>query len=265
MKGEHRFLGSFLVTRVWRSTLKTIAKYGKGAFYQGKIAKAIVATVQQAGGCLTLADLAAHVSTWDKPISTSYGNLRLWECPPNGQGITALLALNILEGFDLPSDPISADRLHLEIEALRLAFMDSRWYITDPRYLKTSRKIKASEVYQVLVSKKYAATRRKLIDPQKATLDQQRGTPLAGSDTVYFCVVDKWGNACSFINSNYMGFGTGIVPHGWGFTLQNRGLNFSLDPDHPKCFGSGETPLPHHHPCHDYPPSRMDPCLVRWA
>ena len=223
-------------------TLKTIARSGKAAFYEGKIAQAVASTVQQAGGCLTVADLAAHVSTWDEPISTSYGGLSIWECPPNGQGITALLALNILEGYNLPSDPIAADRLHLEIEALRLAFIDTGWYVTDPRHRKTSRRIKLSEVYPVLVSKEYAAVRRKLIDPQKATLDQKRGVPISSSDTVYFCVVDKWGNACSFINSNYMGFGTGIVPHGWGFTLQNRGHNFSLDPDHPNVLAPGKRP-----------------------
>ncbi len=223
-------------------TLKIISEGGKKAYYTGEIAEAIASTVQQAGGCLTVADLAAHLSTWDEPISTTFAGLRLWECPPNGQGITALLALNILEGFDLPSDPLSADRLHLEIEALRLAFIDTRWYITDPRYRKTANKIRTSEVYPVLTSKEYAASRRNLIDPKKATLDQQRGTPLAGSDTVYFCVVDRWGNACSFINSNYMGFGTGIVPHGLGFTLQNRGRNFNLERGHPNVLAPGKRP-----------------------
>jgi gamma-glutamyltranspeptidase/glutathione hydrolase len=223
-------------------TLKKIARGGKKAYYEGEIAESMVSTVQQAGGCLALADLADHVSTWDKPVSTSYAGLRLWECPPNGQGITALLALNLLEGFDLPSDPLSADRMHLEIEALRLAFIDTTWYVTDPHHRKTSQKYKLSKVYLGLNSKKYSALRRKLIDPQKATLDQQRGTPLASSDTVYFCVVDQVGNACSFINSNYMGFGTGIVPHGWGFTLQNRGHNFSLDPGHPNALAPGKRP-----------------------
>jgi len=215
-------------------TLKTIAAGGKKAYYEGEIAEVIAGTVQQAGGCLTVDDLEAHASTWDEPISTTCGGLRLWECPPNGQGITALLAVNILEGFDLSSDPLSADRLHLEIEAVRLAFADTRWYVADPRVVRVP--------IDELISKKYAAERRKLINPKKATIDQQRGTPVAGSDTVYFCVVDKWGNACSFINSNYMGFGTGIVPHGWGFTLQNRGHNFSLEPGHPNVLAPGKRP-----------------------
>jgi gamma-glutamyltranspeptidase / glutathione hydrolase len=215
-------------------TLRTIAAGGKKSFYEGEIAEAIAATVKQAGGCLTVDDLAVHVSTWDEPISTPYSRLRLWECPPNGQGITALLALNILEGFDLPSDTLSADRLHLEIEALRLAFADTRWYIADPQVVHVP--------IIELVSKEYAAERRKLIDPKKARIDQQRGAPVASSDTVYFCAVDKWGNACSFINSNYMGFGTGIIPHGWGFTLQNRGHNFSLDPGHPNVLAPGKRP-----------------------
>jgi gamma-glutamyltranspeptidase/glutathione hydrolase len=215
-------------------TLSTIAAGGKKAYYEGEIAEEIATTVQQAGGCLGVDDLAAHVSTWDEPISTPYGGLRLWECPPNGQGLAALLALNILEGFELPSDPLSADRLHLEIEAMRLAFADTRWYVADPRVVCVPVK--------ELVSKAYAAERRKLIDPKKARIDQQRGTPVSGTDTVYFCVVDKWGNACSFINSNYMGFGTGIVPHGLGFTLQNRGHNFSLDPAHPNVLAPGKRP-----------------------
>jgi gamma-glutamyltranspeptidase/glutathione hydrolase len=165
----------------------------------------------------------------------------LWECPPNGQGITALIALNILEGFDLPSDPLSADRLHLEIEALRLAFADARWYVADPNY-QPDEGTQSSQGFEWLTSKLYAAERRKMIDPKHAVLDQERGSPIAGSDTVYFCAIDRWGNACSFINSNYMGFGTGIVPSGWGFTLQNRGANFSLEAGHPNALAPGKRP-----------------------
>lgn len=216
-------------------TLRKVAQEGKDAFYRGEIAEAIVAVVQQAGGCLTLADLAVHTSTWETPISTTYRGVRIWECPPNGQGLTALLALNILEGFDLGSlPPFSARRLHLEIEAMRLAFADSRWYVADSAFVPAP--------LGVLLSKEYAAQRRCLLDMKKATLDQKRGMLAEGSDTVYFCVVDKDGNACSFINSNYMGFGTGIVPKGWGFTLQNRGHTFSLDPAHPNALLPGKRP-----------------------
>ena len=127
-------------------TFQKVAEGGKKAFYEGEIAEAIAATIQKAGGCMTVADLAAHTSTWDEPISATYGGLRLWECPPNGQGLTALIALNILAGFDLPADPLSADRLYLEIEALRLAFADTRWYVADPRHRATSEVSKTSEV-----------------------------------------------------------------------------------------------------------------------
>jgi len=215
-------------------TFTAVAERGKRAFYEGEIAEAIASVIRQAGGCLTGKDLAAHLSTWETPVSTVYKGLRLWECPPNGQGITALIALNILEGFDLPADPLSADRLHLEIEALRLAFADTRWYVADPSVVPVP--------VEELLSKEYAALRRKQIDPRRATLDQRRGSPVAGSDTVYLSVVDRAGNACSFINSNYLGFGTGIVPSGWGFTLQNRGHNFSLDPSHPNALAPCKRP-----------------------
>jgi len=216
-------------------TLRAVAENGKQAYYQGEIAAAIAAVVRYAGGCLSEADLAGHSSTWEQPIHTVYSGLKVWECPPNGQGLAALLALNILRGFELRhQDPLSSGRLHLEIEAMRLAFADTRWYVADPRTAPAS--------LEVLLSEDYAATRRALINPRRATLDQRHGAPVSASDTVYLSVVDGAGNACSFINSNYMGFGTGIVPSGWGFSLQNRGLNFSLDPDHPHALAPGKRP-----------------------
>ena len=216
-------------------TFKRVADGGKQAFYQGEIAEAIAKVVQESGGCISTHDLAAHTSTWEEPISITYRGYRVYECPPNGQGVTALIALNLLEGFDLASlGPISADRLHLEIEAMRLAFADARWYVSDPKY--------SNMPMDQLISKEYAVERRKLMDARRATLDQKRGTPVTTSDTVYFSVADQFGNACSFINSNYMGFGTGIVPKGWGFTLQNRGHNFDLDPDHPNALKPGKRP-----------------------
>ncbi len=221
-------------------TLRRLAAGGKQAFYHGEIAEAIVQAARQAAGegahgCLSVDDLATHHSTWDQPIHTTYHGLRIWECPPNGQGLAALLALNILEGFDLHGlEALSARRLHLEIEAMRLAFADTRWFVSDPAFNAIP--------LDGLLSKDYAAERRKLLDPERAVVDQRRGAPTAGSDTVYFCVVDGQGNACSFINSNYMGFGTGIVPQGWGFSLQNRGHNFNLEAGHPNALAPGKRP-----------------------
>ncbi|MFC2064233.1 gamma-glutamyltransferase family protein [Chloroflexota bacterium] len=207
-------------------TFRTIADNGRKAYYDGEIGEAIIDTIQKAGGCMTMDDLKDHHSTWDEPISTTFREIRFWECPPNGQGLAALLALNILEEFNLEDlQPLSTQRLHLEIEAMRLSFADTRWYLADPVFSK----IPVVE----LLSKDYARQRAKWIDPTHARTDQVRGVPVGSSDTVYFCVLDDDGNACSFVNSNYKGFGTGIVPSGWGFTLQNRGHNFNLQKEHP--------------------------------
>jgi len=216
-------------------TFRVIAEGGKAAYYQGEIAGAIAAVVSEAGGCLSETDLAAHSSTWVEPISVEYNGLRIWECPPNGQGLAALLALNVLKGFDLRGqDPIGAKRLHLEIEAMRLAFADAFRYIADPEFVDIP--------LDALLSEEYAVERRKLINLQAASIDVKHGEPPSTSDTVYFCAVDAEGNACSFIGSNYMGFGTGIVPHGWGFSLQNRGHNFSLDPASYNVLAPGKRP-----------------------
>jgi gamma-glutamyltranspeptidase/glutathione hydrolase len=218
-------------------TFKVVAEKKAEGFYQGQIAEAIASVIKEAGGSLGVSeeDLESHVSTWENPISVHYRGLRVHECPPNGQGITALIALNILEGFDLASlDSLSTEKMHLMIEALRLAFADARWYVSDPAFSKIP--------IQELLSKEYANERRKLINPKRAAIDSKRGTPVASSNTVYLSVVDGFGNACSFINSNYMGFGTGIVPKGWGFTLQNRGHNFSLDPNHPNALAPRKRP-----------------------
>jgi gamma-glutamyltranspeptidase / glutathione hydrolase len=225
-------------------TFEIVARGGKSAFYEGEIAEAIVSVIQEAGGCMSMEDLESHTSTWEEPISVTYRGLRVYECPPNGQGITALIALNILEGFDLSSLVLlSTERLHLMIEAVRLAFADSRWYVADPKFSKVP--------VEELLSKEYATERRKLIDKKHATIDPKHGTPVTSSDTVYLSVVDKFGNACSFINSNYWGFGTGIVPKGFGFTLQNRGYNFSLDPNHPNALA------PHKRPYHTIIPAMV--------
>ena len=216
-------------------TFRAIASGGRDAYYKGEPARAIVAAVGAAGGVMTAEDLASHESTWVNPIQTSYRGMTVWECPPNGQGITALIALNILEGFDLKAqDPLGPDRWHLLIEAMRIAFADTRWYVADPQVSK----VPVAE----LLSKDYAAGRRNLYFPKRATVDVRHGSPVAGSDTVYFCVVDGQGNACSFINSNYMGFGSGIVPEGCGFSLQNRGACFVTDPAHPNALAPRKRP-----------------------
>ena len=217
------------------SSLQTVAEGGKDAFYRGEIGQRIVTALQVAGSVITMDDLATHTSTWDEPISTTYRGLRVWECPPNGQGLAALLALNILEGFDLAAQPPdSPERWHMMVEAMRLAFADTAWYVADPHFFDIP--------LAALLSKEYATSRRALLDPDKASLDARRGAPVASSDTVYFCVVDEAGNACSFINSVYMGFGSGIVAPGTGFALQNRGHGFSLDPAHPNALAPGKRP-----------------------
>ncbi len=216
-------------------TLRAVAEGGKQAFYQGEIAEAIVEVLRDAGAVMNSSDLADHVSTWQEPISTTYRGLRVWECPPNGQGLAALIGLNLLEGFDLSaSDPLSAERLHAMIECMRLAFADAHWFVADP--------LRNPAPLVELLSKSYAAARRRKIDPRRAQVDPLRGSPQNHSDTVYLSVVDGEGNACSLINSNYMGFGTGIVPRGWGFTLQNRGSGFSLNKQHPNALAPGKRP-----------------------
>ncbi len=215
-------------------TMRALAEGGKDAFYRGDIARNIVETVQAHGGVMAEDDLALHTSTWEEPISTLYRGIRIYECPPNGQGLAALIALNILAQLDLPDDPLSAERLHLIIEALRLAFADTLWWVADPAFCHAP--------LDRLLSEAYARERARLINPHQATLDQQPGALTMGPDTVYFSIVDGQGNACSFINSNYWGFGTGIVPPGTGFSLQNRGWGFALDPHHPNALAPRKRP-----------------------
>ncbi len=214
-------------------TLRAIAEGGPAAFYEGPIAEAIAARVQAAGGRMTTADLQTHTSTWETPISTEAYGVRVYECPPNGQGLAALLALNITRTFDLSSMPY-ADRLHVLIEAMRLAFADARHYVADPAF--------APAPLDALLSEAYAANRRATIDLARAMQPPSFGRPLAASDTVYLTVVDQEGNACSFINSLYRGFGSGLVVREAGIALHNRGALFSLDPEHPNRLEPGKRP-----------------------
>lgn len=217
------------------SVLREVADGGAEAFYLGRPAREIVAVLAELGGALDSDDLARHRSTFEPPIHTRYRDHTIYECAPSGQGLAALLALNLLEGFELGAlGPRSAERYHLMIEALRLAFADARRYVADPA--------QAEVPVEALLATDYSARRRALIDPRRATVDPTHGAPFASCDTVYLAAVDGEGNACSFINSNYMGFGTGIVPRGCGFSLQNRGAGFSLDPAHPNALAPGKRP-----------------------
>ena len=229
-----------LVGEVWRNppiaqVMRSVAEGGTQAFYQGAPAQAVVEALEEHGGCMTLEDLAAHHSTFDPPISTTYRRHTVYECPPNGQGITALMALNILEGFDIAATaPRSAEALHQTIEAIRLAFADARAYVADPA--------RADVPVEAMLSKAYAAQRREQIQPDAAIELAAAGELPGRSDTVYLCAVDGEGNACSFINSNYEGFGSAIVPRNCGFSLQNRGAGFALEPGHPNVLEGGKRP-----------------------
>ncbi|HEY6217839.1 MAG TPA: gamma-glutamyltransferase [Pyrinomonadaceae bacterium] len=217
-------------------TLRTLAIGGRDAFYKGEIARAIVDYCEKNGGFISLADLAAQKSEWVEPISTNYRGYTVYEIPPNGQGLTALLTLNILEGFDLGALSRQPVRYyHTLIEATKLAFADRNRYIADPAFSK----VPVAE----LLSKDYAAKRRALINPNKALDSPPPGEVKAGSDTTYFTVVDKDGNAVSFINSLFDAFGSGIVAGDTGIVLQNRGSSFSLDRAHPNHLEPGKRPF----------------------
>jgi gamma-glutamyltranspeptidase/glutathione hydrolase len=223
-------------------TLRLIAEGGRDAFYRGPIAEAIVRTSDQYGGFLSMEDLAAHFSTWDTPISAEYRGHTVYECPPNGQGLTALLALQVLSGFELGAlDPGSPEALHLQIEAMRLAFADAATYIADPAH--------ADVPVGALLSERHAAARRALVRPDRALRAVAAGVLLVGEDTVYLTVVDEAGNAVSFINSLYYGFGSGVVAGDTGIALQNRGACFVLDPAHRNCLAPGKRPYHTIIPC----------------
>lgn len=222
--------------------LKELGAGGKKAFYSGTTGEAIAAAVAAEGGLLTAADLAAHTSTFDQALSVDYHGVDIWECPPNGQGITALVAANILRSLDVASmERGSAQHYHTLIEAVRLAFADTRYYVADPAFSKIPVK--------GMLDPAYGRARAGLIDPTKASVNVLRGSPVAGSDTVSFQVVDGAGNAVSMVNSVYLGFGSGLVPEGCGFALQNRGANFVLEPDHPNRLEGGKRPYHTIIPC----------------
>src|SRR5215211_3593314 len=219
------------------ATLSAVAEGGADAFYNGEIARSMARAAQEAGGYLSEEDLAEHESTWVEPISSYYRGVRVYEIPPPGQGVAALEMLNILEGFDLGDlDPVSADRIHLEVEAKKLAYRDLYEEIGDPEFWRHA-EIPTGR----LISKEYAETLRERISPDRAS--GWVPEPALGEDTTYLCAVDAGGNGCSFINSLYMGFGSGVVAEGTGVCLQNRGNSFRLQEGHPNALEPGKRPL----------------------
>jgi gamma-glutamyltranspeptidase/glutathione hydrolase len=222
---------------------RLIADKGRDAFYKGALAQALVAFSEQNGGLFSLKDFADHTSTWVEPVSTTYRGYEVWEIPPPGQGIAVLQMLNILEGYDLKKmGPESADWWHLFLEAKKLVYADRARYYADPDFVQVP--------VRELISKPYAAQRRKLIDLSKARTRVPAGDPKwEQGDTVYLCVVDKDRNCVSLIQSNYHGFGSGLVPGELGFALQNRGCLFALDADHANRLG------PHKRPFHTIIPA----------
>ncbi len=217
-------------------TLETLANKGRDAFYTGGIAQHIVDYLQSKGGLHTMEDFAAVAGKYVDPISTEFRGHRVWECPPNGQGMIALLLLNMMSGFQPDGDtPITLDRIHTEIEACRLAYRARNVYLADPAY--------ASVPVEEILSEAYAKAMHEAIDPAKA------GEPPADvdlprhRDTVYVTVVDKDRNACSLINTLFMGFGSGLMDPHTGVLLHCRGMGFSLDPESPNVIEGGKRPL----------------------
>ncbi len=218
-------------------TLRLIAEGGCDAFYKGEVADKIDAFMQANGGYLRKADFEKHTSSWVNPVSTNYRGYDVYELPPNSQGIAALQILNILEGFDLRALGFnSAATLHLMIEAKKLAWADRAKFYADPDFAKIP--------LQSLISKEYAAERRRLIDPNRAAKHVDAGNPaLRDGDTIYMCTADNDGNMVSLIQSNYRGMGSGVVVPGLGFMFQDRGELFTLEPGHANVYAPGKRPF----------------------
>lgn len=219
------------------NTLERLGKEGRDVFYKGDMAKIMDAFMKKNGGFLSYEDLASHTSTWIDPVSVNYRGYDVWELPPNGQGIAALQMLNILEGYDFSKIKLgSAEHIHLFAEAKKLVFEDRAKYYADMDFAKIPVKS--------LISKEYAAERRKLINPNRASKHLDAGNPaLKDGDTIYLTVADKDGNMVSLIQSNYRGFGSGMMPDGLGFMFQDRGEMYSLKEGENNTYAPGKRPF----------------------
>ncbi|QOR66480.1 gamma-glutamyltransferase [Cytobacillus suaedae] len=221
------------VGEMWKSeghasTLRSIAETNAESFYRGELADKIDEFSKTHGGFISKEDLADYKPEWVEPIKVNYRGYDVWEIPPNGQGIVALMALNMMKGYEL-NEKESVDTYHKQIETMKLAFVDGKKYVTDPEKMKVTS--------EQLLSEEFAAARRSLIGEEALT--PEPGTPPSGG-TVYLATADEEGNMVSFIQSNYMGFGSGIVVPGTGIALQNRGADFSLDPEHDNALEPGK-------------------------
>jgi len=219
--GRAPHVGELFQFKAAAKGLKAIAETKGRAFYEGEIAQALVRFSDQHGGAMTLKDLAQYKPEWVEPIAQNYRGYTLHEIPPNGQGIAALIALGILENFDLASMKVDGiDSQHLQIEAMKLAFADVYRYVADPKYMEVTP--------AQMLDPAYLKSRAQLIDMKKAQ-DFKAGNPVKGG-TIYLTAADENGMMVSFIQSNYMGFGSGVVEPHYGISLQNRGFGFSTDP-----------------------------------
>lgn len=217
-------------------TLKVLAEKGADAFYRGELAEDMVACLKAKGSLLTMDDFAATEATWIAPIGTSYGGAEVMEIPPSGQGVTALILLNILRHFDHSKlDPMGPERFHILIEASRLAYEIRDRYVADPDF--------ADVPLERMLSEAFAADLAARIDPKRALTDVAAAVDRHHSDTVYLTVVDEERTSVSFINSLYKGFGVGVVTPKTGINLHDRGSCFVAEPGHPNCIGPGKRPL----------------------
>ena len=260
-KGRTPAKGDIFKNPALAKTLRLIGEKGRDAFYKSEVADKIDKFMQENGGYLRKADFEKHTSTWVDPVSTNYRGYNVFELPPNGQGVATLQILNILEGFDLKSmSRNSAETLHIMVEAKKIAWADRAKFYADPEFAKIP--------LAGLLSKEYAAERRKLIDPGHAAKAVEAGMPPANGaglqptreprqdstatpkrspvddgDTIYMCTADDDGNMVSLIQSNYRGMGSGIVVPGLGFMFQDRGELFSMEPGHANVYAPGKRPF----------------------
>lgn len=235
--GEGPAKGQMWTNANLAGTYEAIARGGRDAFYKGDIARRIADYMKRQGGYLDYDDLASHHGEWVEPVSVNYRGYDIWELPPNGQGISALQALNILEGYDLRKFGFgSPEHVHLVVESLKLAFADRARLYADPDFVKTPVK--------QLLDKDYAKDRRALIQMERAMAQVETGSAaFKGRDTIYLTTADAEGNMVSLIQSNYAGMGSGMAPEGLGFILHDRGQQFSLEPGHANIYAPGKRPF----------------------